>query len=236
MNEEIKTRKTHDRNHRDAQPAQQEPKFRIRALHTEATVTVYQAYRPGIGVPAARDGRFSPAWSRERMTWIKPSFLWMMYRCGWGLKEGQETVLAIEISREGFEWALRHACLSHYVPELHGDQGDWKRQLRRAPARVQWDPERDLHLNPLPHRSLQLGLAGEATVRYADEWIVGIEDVTPLAQEVHAHVRAGEPERAAALLPAERPYPVAEDVLNHLRRQVRGSSSVVTGTGREGGL
>ena len=43
------------------------------------------------------------------MTWIKPSFLWMMYRCGWGLKEGQETVLAVEITREGFEWALR-AC------------------------------------------------------------------------------------------------------------------------------
>ncbi|MGW3630476.1 DUF4291 family protein, partial [Streptomyces sp. NPDC005122] len=49
------------------------------------------------------------------MTWIKPSFLWMMYRCGWGSKEGQETVLAVEITREGFEWALRQVCLSHYA-------------------------------------------------------------------------------------------------------------------------
>ncbi|CAM5309459.1 hypothetical protein SHIRM173S_10843 [Streptomyces hirsutus] len=33
-----------------------------------------------------------------------------MYRCGWGTKEGQETVLAVDITREGFEWALAHAC------------------------------------------------------------------------------------------------------------------------------
>lgn len=108
---------------------------------------------------------------------------------------------------------LRHACLSHFVREVHGDQAEWKRQLKGAPTRVQWDPERDLHLNPLPYRSLQLGLAGEATVRYADEWIVGIEDVTGLAREVHGLVRAGELGRAAALLPEERPYPVAEDVV-----------------------
>ncbi|MEU0199743.1 MULTISPECIES: DUF4291 domain-containing protein [unclassified Streptomyces] len=196
---------------------QNEPRFRVRARHTESTLTVYQAYRPEIGVPAARDGRFPSTWKRERMTWIKPSFLWMMYRCGWGTKEGQETVLAIEISREGFHWALRHACLSHYVPALHGDRADWKRRLRQAPARVQWDPERDLRLNPLPHRSLQLGLAGEAAARYADEWIVGIEDVTPLAAEVRGRVRAGELDAAAALLPEERPYDLDDEVLAPLR-------------------
>nr|WP_037890575.1 DUF4291 domain-containing protein [Streptomyces viridochromogenes] len=196
---------------------QQEPRFRIRAHHTGTTVTVYQAYRPEIGRAAARNGRFPSSWSRDRMTWIKPSFLWMMYRCGWATKENQETVLAVEISRDGFAWALRNACLSHYVPALHGDQDAWKRQLRAAPARVQWDPERDLHFHPLPYRSLQLGLSGEAAARYADEWIVGIEDVTPLATKVHAHVWAGELERAAELLPQERPYLLEDDVLAHLR-------------------
>ncbi|WP_405627690.1 DUF4291 domain-containing protein [Streptomyces sp. NBC_00016] len=196
----------------------EQPLHGIRAAHTESTITVYQAYSPEIGLPAVRDGRFPTVWKRDRMTWIKPSFLWMMYRCGWGTKEGQESVLAVEITREGFEWALRHACLSHYVPELHADQAEWKRQLKQAPARVQWDPERDLHFNALPYRSLQLGLAGEATVRYADEWILGIEDVTPLVREAHAQVRAGELGRATALLPEERPYPVAEEELAHLRR------------------
>ncbi|MFI8092713.1 DUF4291 domain-containing protein [Streptomyces sp. NPDC086080] len=153
----------------------------------------------------------------QDLTWIKPSFLWMMYRCGWGTKHNQEIVLAVEISRVGFGWALRNACLSHYVPALHGDAAAWKRQLRQAPARVQWDPERDLCLNPLPYRSLQLGLAGEAAVRYADEWIVGVEDVTPLATEIHALVRAGDLERAAGMVPEERSLQLDDEVLAHLR-------------------
>ncbi|MFH8633269.1 DUF4291 domain-containing protein [Streptomyces lydicus] len=187
-----------------------EPFRRIRARYTERTVTVYQAYAPELGVPAARDGRFPVAWKRDRMTWIKPSFLWMMYRCGWGAKAGQETVLAVEIERAGFDWALRHACLSHHDAGEHADLGVWKRQLKESPARVQWDPERDLWLRPLPYRSLQLGLAGEASRRYADEWTVAIRDVTPLAREVRALVRSGEAAAAAALLPRERPYPAPE--------------------------
>jgi hypothetical protein len=193
------------------------PKHQIRAVYTESTVTVYQAYRPAIGVPAVRDGRFPAAWKRDRMTWIKPSFLWMMYRSGWGLKEGQETVLAVEITREGFEWALSNACLAGYLGALHGDRAAWKRELKRAPSRVQWDPERDLRLQPLPHRSLQLGLAKEAARRYADEWTVGIADVTPLARSVHALVRDGDLEGARRLLPDERPYPAADELLAHLR-------------------
>ncbi|MFB6819929.1 DUF4291 domain-containing protein [Streptomyces sp. NPDC056347] len=183
------------------------PQYEIRARHTDTTVTVYQAYRPGLGLPAARDGRFPAEWKRDRMTWIKPSFLWMMYRCGWGTKEGQETVLAVEIAREGFDWALANAELSHYVRGVHPDRATWQRSLRGAPARVQWDPERDLRLNRLPHRSLQLGLSGEASRRYADEWTVSIRDVTPLARRIHGLVRAGRLDEAGALLPGESPYP-----------------------------
>jgi len=140
------------------------------------------------------------------LTWIKPSFLWMMYRCGWGTKAGQESVLAVEISRDGFEWALRHACLSSYVSGVHPDRAVWQRQLKRAPARVQWDPERDLRLQPLPYRALQLGLSGEAVRRYADEWTVGIRDVTPLAHEIRALVSSGDLDSAGRLLPRELPY------------------------------
>ncbi|MFI1293032.1 DUF4291 domain-containing protein [Streptomyces sp. NPDC020792] len=194
----------------------EEPQRRIRALHTASTVTVYQAYSPEIGMPAVRRGRFPAAWKRDRMTWIKPSFLWMMYRCGWGTKAGQETVLGVEITRDGFEWALRNACLSSYVRGLHSDRSTWQRELKRAPARVQWDPERDLHLQPLPYRSLQLGLSGEAVRRYADEWTVSVSDVTPLAREIHALVGSGDPDSAARLLPKQRPYPVGDELMAHL--------------------
>ncbi|MEU6535233.1 DUF4291 domain-containing protein [Streptomyces sp. NPDC047000] len=193
------------------------PQREIRATYEATTITVYQAYPPELGLPAAREGRFPAAWKRDRMTWIKPSFLWMMYRCGWATKPGQETVLAVEITRDGFEWALRHACLSHHERGLHPDRSTWQSQLKRSPTRVQWDPERDLHLRPLPHRSLQLGLSGTAVARYADEWTVSVSDVTELAHKVQALVGRGELGSAARLLPEERPYPADGDLLAHLR-------------------
>lgn len=58
----------------------------------------------------------------------------MMYRCGWVTKAGQEAVLAIEITRDGFEWALRHACLSSYVRGLHPDLSTWHSELDAAAA------------------------------------------------------------------------------------------------------
>ncbi|MFG2393031.1 DUF4291 domain-containing protein [Streptomyces lavendulae] len=183
------------------------PVHQIRAAHTGTTVTVYQAYSPALGLPAARDGRFPPAWKRERMTWIKPSFLWMMYRCGWATKAAQETVLAVDITRAGFDRALAGACLSHYAPRVHADRDAWKESVRSTYARVQWDPERDPHLNPLPYRSLQLGLSGPLSRAYADEWTVSIRDVTPLAREIHGLLRSGDTGAARALLPVETPYP-----------------------------
>jgi hypothetical protein len=194
----------------------EEPQQRIRATYTASTITVYQAYSPEIGLPAVREGRFPAAWKRDRMTWIKPSFLWMMYRCGWGTKAGQETVVAVEINHDGFEWALRNACLSSYARGVHPDRATWQRQLKRAPTRVQWDPERDLHLQALPYRSLQLGLSGEAVGQYADDWTVRITDVTPLAREIHTLVRSGDLDSAARLLPPERPYPAAGELPAHL--------------------
>ncbi|MEV8555210.1 DUF4291 domain-containing protein [Streptomyces sp. NPDC051917] len=192
------------------------PQREIRAVYGASTITVYQAYSPELGLPAVREGRFPASWKRSRMTWIKPSFLWMMYRCGWGTKPGQETVLAVEIARDGFEWALRNACLSSYDRGLHPDRGTWQRRLKRSATRVQWDPERDLHLQPLPYRSLQLGLSGEAVERYADEWILSISDVTPLAREIHELVGSGDLDAATRLLPEERPYPAEGGLLAHL--------------------
>lgn len=177
-------------------------------MYDEATITVYQAYSPEIAAPAVAAGRFVPPFKRERMTWIKPSFLWMMYRCGWARKPGQERVLAISLHRNGFEWALAHSCLSHYVPELYPDRLVWARRLKESPVRVQWDPERSIRLQPLGHRSLQVGLSGAAVGAYVDEWTAGIEEVTALAHEIGDLVREGKVEAAEALLPVERPYPL----------------------------
>lgn len=64
------------------------PEREVRAYFTPAAVRVYQAYSDPIADGAlARQTFLSPSFSMTRMTWIKPSFLWMMYRSGWGLKD-----------------------------------------------------------------------------------------------------------------------------------------------------
>ncbi len=178
----------------------------IRAVYDDETITVYQAYSPAIALPALAAQRFVPPFKRDRMTWVKPSFLWMMYRSGWATKEGQEHVLAVRLRRPGFDAALAGACLSHYSPGVHTDRAAWSRELRTSPVRVQWDPERSLHLQPLEHRSLQLGLSGDAVHHYVDDWTVDIRDVTGLAHRIHALVGDHALDEARALLPAERVY------------------------------
>jgi hypothetical protein len=146
------------------------------------------------------------------MTWIKPSFLWMMYRCGWASKADQEGVLAISMSRHGFEWALQHGSLSHFKPGVHESQQAWHAEQATSPVRAQWDPERSLHLEALPHRSIQVGLSGEAVRRYTSEWIADLTDVTGLAHHVHDLLSAGRLDDARAALPHEQPYPLPEPI------------------------
>jgi hypothetical protein len=94
----------------------------------------------------------------------------MMHRSGWATKPGQARVLAIEITREGFEWALSHAALSHHDPTVYASHGEWA-ERKTSPVRVQWDPDRSLRLASLAYRAIQVGLSGEAVPRYLDQWI-----------------------------------------------------------------
>ncbi|MEV4500228.1 DUF4291 family protein, partial [Micromonospora arborensis] len=124
-----------------------------------------------------------------------------------------ERVLSIDITREGLEWALARACLSHYDRDLHGDRATWTRQLKTSPVRVQWDPERSLQLKALPYRSLQVGLSGEAVDRYVDEWMVAITDITPTVHRVRDLLRRGDEQAAAAHLPVEQVYPLPAQIV-----------------------
>ena len=102
----------------------------IRAVYTKDTVRVYQAYGRNIAEEAVKKGTFGENFKMGRMTWIKPSFLWMMYRCGWGKKENQEHILAIDIKREAFDYLINNAVYSSYNKNEHGSYEDWKEKIK----------------------------------------------------------------------------------------------------------
>ncbi|MFI5706258.1 DUF4291 domain-containing protein [Kribbella sp. NPDC051620] len=192
------------------------PHRQIRAAYDDETITVYQAYPDEIADPALRAGTFVAPFNMSRMTWIKPSFLWMAYRSGWATKPNQTRVLRITITREGFEWALTHSCLSHYDRKHHPSEAAWRQALRHSPVRIQWDPEQTLHLKAQPTtRSIQIGLSAEAVLLYVNNWITTIEDATPQMHTIHALTKTSPPE-AEHLLPTERPYPLPTPIAEQI--------------------
>jgi Domain of unknown function (DUF4291) len=188
----------------------------VRAKFSAETIVVYQAYASPIADAALAAGTFVTPFKRERMTWIKPSFLWMMYRSGWATKPGQERILAVEMTRTGFEWALANASLSHYDRHVHESAEAWAAEKRTSPVRVQWDPERSITLQPLPYRAIQIGLSGEAVTRYVDDWIRGITDVTDTATRIRRRLATGERDAAEDALPEERAYPLPESLCGRI--------------------
>lgn len=176
----------------------------IRAVYTAKTITVYQAYNSFIANEAVKKGTFGNGYKLDRMTWIKPSFLWMMYRCGWGTKENQEHILAIEMKREGFDYLVANAVVSTYQETMYSSREEWKNLIRSSDIRCQWDPERDVYGNALDYRSIQLGLRGKAIESYVNEWIVNITDITEFVHELKQMLDMQRD--ISDLLPKERVY------------------------------
>ena len=188
------------------QPRTDHPQKEIRAVYDEHTIRVYQAFNNVISAEATGLQRFGSHFSMGRMTWIKPSFPWMMYRCGWATKEGQERVLAIDIKREGFDKAVSSAVISSYREDCGMTREQWQKLVKTSDVRVQWDPEKDINGNNLPYRSIQLGLRGRAVEDYVNDWIVRITDITDRVRELDSLRRSGTD--ISGMLPGERVYEV----------------------------
>jgi hypothetical protein len=160
----------------------------ILAQYQAETVVVYQAFSAEIGRFAAEHGYFGGGFSLNRMSWIKPNFLWMMYRCGWATKPNQEVVLAVTIERAAFDTILKLAVHSSFVREVYGSEAEWKQALADSSVRLQWDPDHHPSGANLERRAIQLGLRGEILARYAREWITAIEDISEFVRDQHRHV------------------------------------------------
>ncbi|HCQ0756101.1 TPA: DUF4291 domain-containing protein [Escherichia coli] len=183
--------------------------FEIRADYNQHTITVYQAYNDAIADVAVRDGRFDAPFSFNRMTWIKPSFMWMMERSNWGLKKDQQRILAIRIKRTFFDTLLEQAVLTTPEAHVYPHAGVWETLFAQANVYVQWDPERSINGKQLEHRSLQLGISRNLISQFNEDAIVAIDDLTPLVRKCHNLLINGKTTQAKSFLPPEKIYPVS---------------------------
>ncbi len=180
----------------------------ILAAYDETTIVVYQAYRPEIGEYAAKNGRFGAGFSFTRMSWIKPNFLWMMFRSGWGTKPGQEVVLALELRREFFDGLLRMAVSSTFSEGYNSTCDEWRAELAASDVRLQWDPDHDPHGTPVPRRAIQLGLRGQALKGWDGTELLSVTDISEFVAEQREFVAEGDLSHLQT--PEEQVYPVLD--------------------------
>ncbi|MEJ1127501.1 DUF4291 domain-containing protein [Variovorax sp. CCNWLW225] len=175
--------------------------------HCDAqSVIVYQAYRPAIGEYAIRHGRLDgPDFSLSRMSWIKPNFLWMMYRSGWGTKEGQQVTLGLRLRRAFFERVVREAVPSTFDSAHYPSREAWQAAVERSEVRLQWDPDHAPSGNKLERRAIQLGLRGRTLAAFAKEELLEVIDMRAF---VEAQRPMAQDDNSELQLPVEHPLDI----------------------------
>jgi hypothetical protein len=183
----------------------------ILAQFDDDTINVYQAYCPRIGKFAVANGHFGGDFSYSRMSWIKPNFLWMMYRSQWGQAEGQEVVLAVRLKRHFFDSLLAKAVPSSFNADYFANHDEWTAAVARSDVRLQWDPDHLPTGEKCGRRAIQLGLRGPTLAAYGKREIVEIIDISAFVAEQCVNVRDWKNGRLVT--PIERLYLPAEPKL-----------------------
>ncbi|MGV3607712.1 MAG: DUF4291 domain-containing protein [Planctomycetaceae bacterium] len=176
----------------------------ILASFDSETIVVYQAYSSEIGRFAAQNGYFGGGFSYSRMSWIKPNFLWMMYRSNWGQSASQEVVLAIRIRRLFFDKILEQAVSSSYDPAVFATREEWQQAVERSDVRLQWDPDHLPNGAKEERRAIQLGLRGAMLESFGKKEVVEIVDISEFVACQYATMVQGQ--IGDLYTPLERPY------------------------------
>jgi hypothetical protein len=152
-------------------------------------IIVYQAFNANITAYAIKHQQFGGnAYSFNRMSWIKPGFLWMMYRAGWATKENQERILAITLPLVHFKTILAQATITSFDKSYFETEELWKAEMNNTEVRLQWDPDHDPFGNKQERKAIQIGMKGNLLKKFCTEWIIAIEDVTDFVQLEHKKV------------------------------------------------
>jgi hypothetical protein len=176
----------------------------ILAHYDDTSIFIYQAFRPSIGRFAVEHGYFGGEFSYTRMSWIKPNFLWMMYRCGWGTKQDQGVILALRLRLTFFEAILAQSVQSTYYTGHYPTRDQWQEAKARSAVRLQWDPDHDPTGTKLARRAIQLGLRNEILQAFGNHELLEVVDMTDFVAEQRPNATA--PGFANLRTPVERVY------------------------------
>lgn len=187
------------------------------AQFDDGSITVYQAYKPSIGLKAAEKGNFlDTGFSFGRMTWFKPNFSWMLHRAGWGTKKNQETILAIKLKRPYFENLLEKSVSTSWEESTISSPKAWSKALRQSDVIVQWDPDHHLLSGyKLPYRVLQVGIRRSALEGFRGSGIISITDITQEVHRIRKEVLSKPIKSSLSCnvsTPLERKYPVSQSL------------------------
>lgn len=180
----------------------------IIANYDDKIITVYQAFNNAIAEYAIKNQKFGGnAYSFERMTWIKPNFMWMMYRSGWATKENQNRILSIKMNKAEFLNLLKEGVLSSYNSDYHSNEIQWKSDLQNSEIRLQWDPDHNPIGLKLERKAIQIGLKGEKLREFNEKWITQIDDITDFVISQRSNAISPYNE---LIVPVERVLPMEE--------------------------
>ncbi len=185
---------------------------RIFAYFDDEGVYVYQAFKPNIVKNAVEIGTFGKGFGLDRITWIKPSFGWILHRSSYATKHRMEAIAKIKLSHKAWLEILSQSVSSQFDSSRYKNETNWKADFEKSDVIHQWDPDRSLNGMKLDRRAIQIGLRNEAIKKYVYEWIIGVEDVTDLAKEISNIIKSSKD--VSNLLPDISEYPISDDLKN----------------------
>lgn len=111
---------------------------------------------------------------------------------------------------------MSQAVLFHPQDGVYTSGEEWREMMDNATVNVQWDPERNIREGKLDYRSIQVGISRHLIEEYNNDWIVDIEDYTPLVHKIYQLKMDGRHDKAKELLPKEKVYPVSDEIMKRL--------------------
>ncbi len=174
---------------------------KVRAFYDERSLVVYQAFNKELAEAAVKNGQFVAPFLKTRMTWIKPSFLWLMYREHWAK---EQRILRIRLLKDNFLKLLKGATLTR--KRVNETKDSFQLRLNKYKNRVQWDNDRTSTLAEWPgRRAIQVGLHP----MYHNEYQAGIISITDITEEVQVlHDSRKDKALFYRSLPIEYPMPL----------------------------